>query len=294
MNIIIGHNKEREFLRRIAESEAPTQSYIFSGPDKIGKFLVAKSFAEQLTDGSLVDIRIIESEQEERNGVMKEKVIPVETIRELKSFLSSYPSRGKFRIGIIRDAHRLTEGAQNALLKTLEDPTDSAIVILITHEPGRILGTVRSRCQVVSFEPVAEELIASGMEELFPGGISVEPFFFSLGRPGIPIEAQRDPKAFEKKKVLLRQLFRLAMLPLGDRLALSEQFGKNVPLGIELCEWYLLGAREQLRKSAASEKLREKLFFLDRMNDVLNTLKATQANARLAFDSLFLSVEKRI
>ncbi len=287
--MIIGHEKERELLSRIAESTHPSQSYIFSGPDKIGKFLVAEEFAGKLTGGSVVDIQVIEPKEEEKHGVTKEKMIPVESIRELRVFLSSYPSQGRFRVGIIRDAHRLTEGAQNALLTTLEDPVDSAFLILITHEPGRILGTVRSRCQVVSFEPVGVELITRGMQELFPEGTLVEPFFFSLGRPGLPIEAARDPKSFEKKKILLRQLFRLASLPVSERLALSEQLGKNVPLGIELCEWYLIGAREQLRTGGEARSVREKLLFLDRLHSVLGTLKVTQANGRLAFDTLFLS-----
>lgn len=288
--MIIGHNKERELLLRIALSDMPNQAYIFSGPDKVGKFLVAEEFAQSLTSGSSVDIRVIEPEEEEKDGVTKERVIPVDTIRELKAFLSSYPSRGKFRVGIIRDAHRLAEGAQNALLKTLEDPADSAIVILITHEPGRILGTVRSRCQTVSFEPVAEELIASGMKELFPKGTTIEPFFFSLGRPGLPIEAEGDMKSFEKKKVLLRQLFKLSSLPVSERLTLSESFGKNVPQAIELCEWYLLGAREQLKKGSDAQLLQEKILFLNRMSETLAILKGTQTNARLAFDTLFLSV----
>ncbi len=287
--MIIGHIKERGFLRRIAESESPLQSYIFSGPEKIGKFLVAKEFADRLASGSAIDVRIIEPEQEEKSGVTKKATIPVETIRELRMFLSSYPSQGNFRIAIIRDAHALTESAQNALLKTLEDPVESAIVILLTHEPGRILGTVRSRCQSVSFEPVDESLIASGMRELFPEGVTVELFFFSLGRPGLPIEAARDMSGFEKKKTLLRKLFLLSSLPVVERLALSEQFGKNVPQSIELCEWYLLGVRQQLRKGGDALAIREKLLFLDRLSSVLSALKSSQANARLAFDTLFLS-----
>ncbi len=286
---IIGHEKERELLSRMVASGSPVQSSLFSGPDKVGKFLVAEEFADLLTGGSVVDIRVAEPLQEEKHGVIKGKMIPVETIRELRIFLSSYPSRGKFRVGIVRDAHRLTEGAQNALLTMLEDPVDSAILILITHEPGRILGTVRSRCQTISFEPVAEEEIIAGMQELFPDGTAVEPFFCSLGRPGLPIEAARDAKGFEQKKIFLRQLFRLGSLSVSERLALSEQLGKNVPLGIELCEWYLLGAREQLRKGGEVTAVRKKLLFLDRMHSLLATLKETPANGRLAFDSLFLS-----
>ena len=262
---------------------------MFAGPDRVGKFLVAKEFADSLTGDSSTDTRLLEPESEETGGVIKEKMIPVESIRDLRAFLSSYPSRGRFRVGIVRDAHRLTEGAQNALLKMLEEPVDTALVVLITHEPGRILGTVQSRCHRVSFEPVSEELITLGMRELFPDGTAVEPFFFSLGRPGLPLSAAADPKSFEKKKMLLRQLFRLGSLPVSDRLALSEQLGKNIPFGIELCEWYLLGAREQLRKGGDARSVKERLFFLDRMSRTLATLKSTQANGRLAFDTLFLS-----
>lgn len=287
--MIIGHTKERALLSRIAAGGSAVQAFIFSGPDRIGKFLVAKEFASLFSNGSLMDVRIIEPEQEEKGGIVKERSIPVEAIRDLKAFLSQYPSYGKYRIGIIRDAHRLTEGAQNALLKTLEDPASSAVVILVTHEPGRILGTVLSRCRRVSFEPVDEEEICSGVQKLFPEGISVEPFFFTLGCPGLVIAAAQEVKAFERKKVLLRQLFQIASMSVAERLALSEQFVKNVPLGIELCEWYLLGAREQLRKRGESDMLRKKFLFLGRMQSMLNTLKSTQANARLAFDALFLS-----
>lgn len=287
--MIIGHRKERQFLERIASSGVPMHSYIFSGPDTVGKFLVAEEFSHLLTTDSSDDIRVIEPEQDEKGGVTKEKMIPVERIRELRLFLSNYPAHGKFRVGIIRDAHRLTEGAQNALLKILEDPVDSGIIVLITHEPGRILGTVQSRCQRISFESVPEAVITAGMKDLFPDGIPIEPFFFSLGRPGLPIEAAQNLPLFEKKKVLLRKLFQMTGLSVSDRLSLSEQFGKNVPLGIELCEWYLLGAREQLRTMENATLVREKLLFLNRMSVVLNVLKETQSNARLAFDNLFLS-----
>lgn len=79
------------------------------------------------------------------------KVIIVEQIRDLTDFLQQTSHGGKWKMALIVEAHRMNLSAANALLKTLEEPTSATTLLLVSDLPGRLLPTVRSRCQKVSF-----------------------------------------------------------------------------------------------------------------------------------------------
>ncbi|MDD5083777.1 MAG: AAA family ATPase [Candidatus Moranbacteria bacterium] len=158
--MIIGHQKIRERLSRMAKKGSAVQTYLFVGPESVGKFAVAKEFALQLIKShdamatqnhQEIDLFVLEPEQEVEKGIVKERDISVERTREAAHFLNNFPYAAEKKVLIIRDAHRLTEAAQNALLKILEEPPAYAVIILITHELGRILPTTLSRCQQIAF-----------------------------------------------------------------------------------------------------------------------------------------------
>jgi DNA polymerase III delta prime subunit len=77
----------------------------------------------------------------------------IEQIRELRHQISLKPYEGRWKVFIINDADLMTEEAANCLLKTLEEPPGSSVVILVTTNIGALLPTIMSRCQVVKFEP---------------------------------------------------------------------------------------------------------------------------------------------
>jgi DNA polymerase III subunit delta' len=81
------------------------------------------------------------------------KEIPVDSIRELSAKLHLTPRVGPRRVGLVSPAEAMNLNASNALLKTLEEPSDNAWVILLTHRPGRLPATIRSRCQPVPVRP---------------------------------------------------------------------------------------------------------------------------------------------
>ena len=70
------------------------------------------------------------------------------------------PSRGRARVFLVREAERMNDGAQNALLKTLEEPPGASRLILVTTSAARLLTTIRSRCQIVSFSPLPPRFVA--------------------------------------------------------------------------------------------------------------------------------------
>ncbi len=300
---IIGHQKERKKLSNIAKSKNVAQSYIFTGPQGVGKGLCALEFASLLVGDPLFesvserphpfDVMIVRPEEETKRGVTKMRNIAVETVRDALLFLGNFPVSGTYRVVIIEDAQRLSMTAQNALLKTLEEPNASSVIILVTHEKGSIVPTILSRTEEVRFDFVPEQEIQNGIEMMgFPAAEreAIAPFFFSLGRPGMILRALCDPEAFAADRTMLAQLFRLSALSVIERLALSERLGTDVPCAIRLLEWWLPGLHAQAFKAVERGGTGRFFLLLENTERTVGLLKTTQGNARLLLEKLFLGV----
>lgn len=158
---IIGHVHNIRVLQRSIERGRLHHAYIFSGPEGVGKRLIALSLAKALncmdmeTDfcgccvsckkieaGNHPDVKIVEPDGQQ---------IKIDQIRELQRDLQFRPFEGKKRVFIIDEADRMGLPASNSLLKTLEEPPRDSILILITANFHSILPTIVSRCQRLSF-----------------------------------------------------------------------------------------------------------------------------------------------
>ncbi len=175
---IKGHKKNIEFLIKLIENKTLFHSYLFYGPEGCGKKLVALAFARMIMcignksdecdcescrmflknihpDFRLVDYAFQASLLDE--SVEKQKSIKISTIREIIRFSSLNPSISDKKVIIIDDAYKMVVEAQNALLKTLEEPGKTTIFIIITPSPTLLLPTVVSRCHTISFGPLDEK-----------------------------------------------------------------------------------------------------------------------------------------
>ena len=92
------------------------------------------------------------------------KTIPVDEARRLSEFFSKSPASAPHRVAIIDAADDLNLNAANAVLKTLEEPPPRGILFLISHSPGRLLATIRSRCRRLAFQPLPEAEVADFVE----------------------------------------------------------------------------------------------------------------------------------
>jgi DNA polymerase-3 subunit delta' len=93
------------------------------------------------------------------------KTIPVDEARKLSEFFSKSPATAPHRVAIIDAADDLNINAANAVLKTLEEPPASGVLLLVSHSPGRLLATIRSRCRRLAFAPLAEAEVAAFVQD---------------------------------------------------------------------------------------------------------------------------------
>ncbi len=283
---ICGHDTVRAQLDRMADIGVMPQSFLFAGPRQLGKFLVALEFAHKLsgthgsTEDASSDVLVIGRPVPSDEKTTAAVGLSVNDIRQAETFLSRYPGGGKYRVVIIDEADRLTHAAENALLKILEEPNSTSVIILVTHVPGRLLPTVRSRLFTMAFVPLTSDELRSH----FPR-VDVPDFFFSLGLPGLIAEASFDPAAFTLKKELLRGLFQLSRLSWTERLALAERLASQSDILPGLLELWLIG----LERQRGEQAMRSVAFvtFLDRVLETLDHVSQREGNPRLILEKLF-------
>jgi DNA polymerase-3 subunit delta' len=175
MSALIGHENTQALLKRTVEGGRPSHAYLFVGREGVGKKLVAVRFASMLNcpsaDGDpecdcRVCRRVLEgkhpdviSEQPERG------MIRIDRVRNIQKFFRYPPIEGAFRVVVIDNAHTMNRQAQNALLKTLEEPPPGRVLILVTAKPALLLTTVRSRCRKITFGPLPPEPLISLVQQ---------------------------------------------------------------------------------------------------------------------------------
>jgi len=290
----IGNQKSISLLQRSLEHGQINHAYIFSGPEHVGKFTLAKMFALHAISGtemsldindfnkdSLLDLILISPEIVEKKGISKQRDISIELVREVKKSLSLFPYHGKYKILIIEDAHRMNVAAQNALLKVLEEPNETSIIILVTHEVDRILPTLQSRSQVINFGLVND----ADMQNNFPEDI----ISLSAGRPGIAnlISYDENERAFRTEA--MKDLKKVASGSLNERFALAEEFSKDIVKTLDKLNVWMW----EMRKNALAvdEHKRSKIYAsMEKIQKSMEILKRTNASSRLVLETLFMDI----
>lgn len=303
--MFIGHKKQLNFLINSLKNNKLSQVYLFSGPESVGKFTLAKMLSLTLIDETVEidknyflaqaenknpDIQILAPRVIEKKGITKSKDIQVEDIREAQKNLTLFPSKGKYRILIINDAHRLTSAAQNALLKNLEEPVSSVIIILVTNAEGRILKTIKSRCQKINFNLVALEDIKLGFRNQIAAESLDKLVIFSMGKPGEIKRLNEKIDNFKERELAMKELGELGKLPLFQRMDLAQEWSKNVGKTRKKIEFWIWIMRLQTFKNLNNPNLvRNNYLIIGKMEDVLLKLKNASFNSRLILENLFLS-----
>ena len=173
---IIGHESIIQHLQNAIISNKVSHAYILHGEDGMGKKLLASAFAKalQCEEKGIEPCNRCKSCMQADSGnhpdiirVTHEKVsIGVDDIRiQVNADIQVKPYSSAYKIYIIDDADKLTEQAQNALLKTIEEPPEYAVILLLTSSISVILPTILSRCVTLNLKPVDKQAIKEFLME---------------------------------------------------------------------------------------------------------------------------------
>ncbi|HUQ41995.1 MAG TPA: DNA polymerase III subunit [Candidatus Limnocylindrales bacterium] len=273
MRDVIGQRRILERLGAQALRGDVAQGYELSGPRSIGKHTVALRLAQTLNceaeprvsggcgvclscrkidHGTHPDLLVVTRlvDQIEQRGEKKgeakrdRKLITIEQIREMQMALALRPLEGRKRVVIIDDAADLSEHAEVALLKTLEEPPSHAVLLLITPTPSRLLETIRSRVQPMPFRLVARPEIESALRDRF-GDTAARFAAVAAGRPGVALTLAADESARAARTTLEREFYTLVSSRLTDRFAWAADLAeshrdtqkRNEDIEARLVEW---------------------------------------------------------
>lgn len=214
MSRLIGHDEAWAIWRAARAGQRMHHGWILAGREGLGKASFAREAAAELVAEAGVpqppanvhpDIHVLEplpsnddeaKKRDEGKAYTRKRNISVEQIRGVQRRLVTRPTLGARRAVIIDAADDLEKGAVNALLKSLEEPPAGTFFLLVTHQIGRLLPTVRSRCTVLRFHPLVAQDMARALAGAAPelGGAALEAAIAAgSGAPGAALAfAERE------------------------------------------------------------------------------------------------------
>lgn len=283
---LLGHEQERERLARAGAFP----SLLFSGPQGLGKSLLAAWYAaylncEQPPPGPPWSCHCRSCRLYLRNThpdlfwlrrASGKTVLGVGEARELIQQLFLRPYQARQRVCIIEEADRLTDEAQSALLKTLEEPPPDNVLILVTHQESRLIPTVLSRCRIHRFRPLGDEQVLRWLTGL---GCEAADRFASLaqGAPGRAQELWEKPALWEAQEQLLDGLGEFPGTSLGRTLELAGKFETLKVPGYEgraQLEWVLEAVQAYYRDIMLAHSGASHLVYRHRAEQIGRTARA--------------------
>ena len=326
--MIVGHQKQWEFLRKSAEMNRISHAYLFFGQSQLGKKTMALEFIKLLFcqrtphhfSGSSSDqtnftksgggCQICRSCQDIQKGINpdllliqpQKREIQISQIRELNWRLSLRPYSAPFKVAIINEAHCMNSEAQSCLLKTLEEPKGKTILILITEYPELLFPTILSRVQKIRFFPVPKSEIEDYLQNQGVSSKEAQKIaLFSFGKPGLAIDFLSDPQKLENQNQKIREIEKLSQSDLSFRFQYVKDLISQKQNLKEILDIWLRYFREVLllalspQPSALSQPLQD--YSLLKLKNTLQAIErinflisTTNINSRLAFEILMLQL----
>ena len=212
---LIGHAGAEAALLEAWRSGRLAHAWLLCGPAGVGKATLAFRFARfvlagggagglfgdraeslavdpenpvfrRVAAGSHADMMTIECSWNEKHTRLRDEIV-VDDVRALGPFMRLTASEGGWRVAVVDTADEMNASAANALLKLLEEPPDKALLLLVSHSPGRLLPTIRSRCRRLNLGPLDDDRVRDFVAEFRPDlapGEAAALARLSAGSPG--------------------------------------------------------------------------------------------------------------
>ncbi|MCQ2495620.1 MAG: DNA polymerase III subunit delta' [Lachnospiraceae bacterium] len=289
-NDILGHDNIKEHLQTAINMGKLSHAYIFSGEEGSGKKTVAEIFAaalmcsgEEKPCGMCMSCMQAESHNHpDIVYVTHEKSrIGVDEIRvQLINDIVIKPFSSPHKVYIIDEAERMTEQAQNALLKTLEEPPEYAVIILLTTNTGSFLQTILSRCVTIQFKPLDNKLIVDYLmkNQQLPDYYAKVCASFSAGSLGKAIKYAGNPEFEKVKQDVLGIVKNIDEAPFDELVSATAVLSENKAMMDDYIDLMHLWFRDILMFKATQDANR--IIFIDEL------MQIKQMASRYSFEGL--------
>lgn len=221
---IKGQDQALEILKAYIDSGRLGGGYLFTGPSSVGKKMTAKILAQALNCvgnnnqacGSCPSCLKINSDAHPDVHIISgdDGQLKIGYVRQLQKDINLKAYEGRFKVFIIDNAHTLTSEAANCLLKVLEEPPRSSLIILITDKPNLLFKTILSRCKIVKFHAAKRKELNKTLSRDYGLDSSLAHFlsYFSEGRLGEALRL-KDSSILNRKNDII------------DKFVISSSFG---------------------------------------------------------------------
>ncbi|NIQ12728.1 MAG: DNA polymerase III subunit delta' [Gammaproteobacteria bacterium] len=315
---ILGHDRQKDILQRALANGRLAHAYLFSGPDGIGKRLMAIALAraivcdEQRGCGNCIACRKIDHQNHPDLHILEPdgNSIKIEQIRTFQKELNLKPLEAPRKICLIEKADVMTVGAANALLKTLEEPRGDTLLILLSDQPNLLLETIRSRCQPLPFTKHPSSRIKSELEKQLDIDQAESHVLAALSEGSFKKAFGKDRELYlEQRRELLKTLTGLSpgsILPildfadqlaadktiLPDILEIFQAFYRDVLMtlqGREQDDLVNLDLMEKIQRVSRQETITS---LLEKLEALLETRRLIERNVnrQLAMEVLLLKL----
>jgi DNA polymerase-3 subunit delta' len=325
---IIGHDHAIHTLRRALTSQRVRHAYLFTGPEHIGKALLARRFAQTLlcTGGPDPKVapqnpcqtclscrKVLHNNHPDVHYIARppdRQFIVIDQVRALQSDTARKTMEGRRNIFIIEGMHEMNLQAANCLLKTLEEPEPDVVLLLTVPDPGVLLQTILSRVQQVPMHLLTTAQIRQALQERWHVADEDAALISALaaGRMGWAVQAVEDDDLLSERQSQLETLTRVPSLSRVQRFDIAQKFSAESDKIKGMLELWLLWWRDLifaanncpdlvvnvdmralLQKQAAKISPVESLRVI---HTILRTLEALDqnVNARMALEVLMLDV----
>lgn len=288
--MIIGHQQQWQYLKRLAEQDKLPHALLFCGQEKLGKRTFALEFVKWLFGSDVEkkphpDFIFIEPE---------EKEIKISQLRGLIWKLSLKPSLASLKVAVVNQAHCMNSESQNCFLKTLEEPKGKTLLILITEYPESLFSTILSRVQKIRFSSVKKAEIENYLKEKkFKEDEMREILEISGGRPGLAIDLAADPGKLRERREKIKDLTEITKSDLALRFQYAKTMSENQRDLKEILAIWLSHFRKIFLEQCLTPDIKKMEKLRNTIKTTQNTiflLSSTNANPRLALENLMLEI----
>ncbi len=247
---ILGHDKEITILKKALLNNKVAHSFLFVGPEGVGKRFAAVSLAKSLNcsaaaddfcgicqnckdieNVSYSDVFMLEPREPESKGgdVNHETgIIKIDAVRDAQQRLYYRAIRGGKKICIVDGAEKMNKEAQNAFLKTLEEPPPDSVIILVVSDGATLLPTIVSRCQRVNFRPLPRNIMVGVIKERLVVNDETAALLSSLSGGSVGKALGWDIESMlEQRRKIVEILMRLSLTDMEGLFNAAEEISKG-------------------------------------------------------------------